>query len=582
MKCRICEQGCTIPEGSTGICRMYTVRGGEFVERHPDAYLTVMPVSIETVPVLHYSPRAKVLQVSTVGCTFSCPGCISEVLIGDPDGIAGALRHRSPAGMVERAEAEGCSGIVFCLNEPAASFPTFLRLARAAQEAGLSVGCSTNGYFTEEALNALIPHLDYMNVGLKGVSDGRYRACGAAHAAPVFRNIGLCAAAGVHVEASVMYLRGGEEEVLGAARRLVGISPEIPLQVMRFVPFGDACAGDEPTVLESEDLCRRAREILPFVYLFNSPGTPCLDTLCPRCGERIIGREFYGPMGARTVWARSSPVCSCGERLPVRGAIGTECFDEPGLLGGYRTTRAFEMVRAILACLGAGDGAALQGFWSGIVNENFIGGMHDRIQTIDGYLGLVDDIGARAGRQEEAAALHAWLSDRTEQVMVAVAGSDRRPRLYYSMGTPLFALNAGRFEVCLAGTAGATVVNRQIPRKGKPGVNISSEEFLALNPEVIIVSGFLSAPAEDYLRFCHEGGLIVDAVRTGAVYTMPPGWDFGSPRWVLGLMALAATLHPDHCAFDLDEEERAFYRRFYGVDPEAVNHNRSFRGTTVK
>lgn len=68
------------------------------------------------------------------------------------------------------------------------------------------------------------------------------------------------------------------------------------------------------------------------------------------------------------------------------------------------------------------------------------------------------------------------------------------------MGTPLFALNAGRFEVFLAETTGAEVVNRRVPRKGKPGVNLSREEFRALDPEVIFISGFLSAPPTDYLR----------------------------------------------------------------------------------
>lgn len=57
---------------------------------------------------------------------------------------------------------------------------------------------------------------------------------------------------------------------------------------------------------------------------------------------------------------------------------------------------------------------------------------------------------------------------------------------------------------------------------------------------------------------------------------MPPGWDFGSPRWVLGLMAIANTLHPDRCSFDLKEEQALFYRRFYGIDPAKASPNRSF------
>ena len=71
-------------------------------------------------------------------------------------------------------------------------------------------------------------------------------------------------------------------------------------------------------------------------------------------------------------------------------------------------------------------------------------------------------------------------------------------------------------------------------------------------------------------------GLSVDAVETGRVYTMPPGWDFGNPRWVLGLSAIAGTLHPESAAFDLAAEQDRFYRTFYGTDAAAITGNRSF------
>lgn len=97
------------------------------------------------------------------------------------------------------------------------------------------------------------------------------------------------------------------------------------------------------------------------------------------------------------------------------------------------------------------------------------------------------------------------------------------------MGTPLFALNAERFEMDLVEAAGGDPVNRKIERAGKPGVNITPEEFAAFNPEYIFISGFLSAPVSDYLAACQRLGLSADALELGRVYTMPPGWDFGNP-----------------------------------------------------
>lgn len=57
---------------------------------------------------------------------------------------------------------------------------------------------------------------------------------------------------------------------------------------------------------------------------------------------------------------------------------------------------------------------------------------------------------------------------------------------------------------------------------------------------------------------------------------MHPSWDFGSPRWILGLMTIANTIHPGLFDFSIDGEADQFYRKFYGVPYHSVATNRSF------
>lgn len=123
---------------------------------------------------------------------------------------------------------------------------------------------------------------------------------------------------------------------------------------------------------------------------------------------------------------------------------------------------------------------------------------------------------------------------------------------------------------------GGTYVNRAIGREGKPGITIGREEFLALGPDYLFTPGFLTSTVEDTLRYCSEHALAVPAVERGQVYSMHPSWDFGSPRWVLGLMTIANILHPDRFSFAIEGEADAFYRRFYGVPYRASAANRSF------
>ncbi len=575
MRCSICENRCVIGPGGVGRCRMYTNEGGTIVERYPDRYIAVMPIAIETMPMCHYYPRETFLQASGIGCTFSCGGCISETVALHAEAVSGALKHIPPDALIRRAREEGCRGIAFCLNDPTAMHRTFLAVARAARDAGLLVGCATNGYYTEETLHDLAPAIDFVNIGLKGASDARYRACGAVSAEPAFRAVKTLHEAGVHVEVSCIYACGYDDEIRAVAARIADISPDIPLLVMRFIPFGDESPEREPTIAESERICDDLRRRLRYVYLFNSPGTGYLDTVCPSCGERVVGREFFGPMGARTIAVPPDARCSCGFSLPVLGSIGKTPYAEPGMMGGYRFTRALEMVHAVLVCLGVESDADLARIWTGVIKDDYIRDLHGKIQTIDGYIGLVRDLGERSGRPEAAEALAAYIGDRVAAVSSAVEGYPR-PRVYYSMGTPLFALNADRFEMDLVEAAGGDPVNRRIVRAGKPGVNITPEEFAAFNPEYIFISGFLSAPASDYLTACRRMGLSADAIEHGRVYTLPPGWDFGNPRWVLGLSAIAGTLHPACAAFDLAAEEDRFYRTFYGAEASIRTGNRSF------
>jgi len=581
MKCTICENGCEIAEGRSGRCNMYINRNNTIVERFPESYLTMLPITIETMPMVHFAPKSKFFQVSTVGCNFTCPGCISETLTSHADAVAGALQTAAPEMVVNRAKKQECIGIVFCLNDPTVSYYSFLALAQAAKKAGLFVGCSTNGYFKESALRGLLPYIDFANIGLKGSSDERYRECGAASSDPVYRNIHILHEAGVHVEVSAMYINGADDEILRAAERVATISPDIPMQVMRFVPFGEAAPNLEPTIAASEQISDRIRDVLHHVYLFNSPGTEYLNTICPVCGKTVITREFYGPMGCRTASVEGGGTCTCGWQAPIRGPITDEQYTEFGMLGGYRTTRAIEMAHAILVTLSVRDDEELGDVLGEIIREDFIRGMHDRIQQIDSWIGLIEDLARRAGKEEEGRELIAYIMERVDIITEGGARAATHPDVYYSMGYPLFALNAERFETNLVEAAGGTCVNKQMTRKGKPGVNIPADELNGYNPAYMFISGFLSSPASDYLHYCATHGIETEATRNGQVYNVPAGWDFGSPRWILGFMYIANTIHPEIFSFDLEEEEREFYRRFYGITSGDIVQNRDFSRPSV-
>lgn len=566
MQCAICEHRCLIPENGTGICGMYTVAEGVQVETCPDQYLVMVPSEIESMPMLHYHPGGTFLQLCTVGCTMRCDGCVSWVLTESVAAIRGALWEMSPEAVVARARQAGCRGIMFCFNEPAVSFFTFKRLASHAREQGLLVGCATNGCFTEAAFRELLLHIDFINIGIKGSSDETYARLGARSAAPVFRNLRLSIESGVATEVAAVYVKGREEELRETARRVARLSPDIPFQVMRFIPLAMADGSLEPTVREAEELCGELEALLTHVYLFNSPGTEQLHTRCPACGEVMVTRGFNGPMCAHVTSWSEGETCSCGFPTPFAGSPERDGGAQVlGYFGGYKTIMALESVQTALAFLGERDPAVVSRVFRCVLESGFIAELYERSKSIDSWLEIIGQYERLAGREAEALALETFIRCHLSLVAELAAQVEQRPRVYLFLGHPLIALFGDKFECNLAELAGGDCVNGEILRDDTPGMTISAATLNRLDPEVMLGSGALGYPAGECRDICCETGVDARALRQGRVHSLAPYSASGRPDWILGLLHMANLLHPALFRFDMERIADRFYRRFLGM-----------------
>lgn len=542
-ECCCCAHHCRIPEGGYGRCGMYRGAGGAVVEVFPDSYLARYPTAVETVPFLHFWPGHTFYAVSSVGCNLSCPGCVSAIVAADPGTLAGALVRLPPGEVVHEAEAAGCRGIVFCINEPAVSLPTVLRLAGAAHDAGLLFGCSTNGYLGDDALRVLASVIDCVNVGLKGSSDACYRECGAASAGPAYRAVSRFHGAGVHVEVSAVYVRGREDEVLSTAERVAATDIGIPFQVMRFVPFPGGDPEREPSAREAEDLSGRVSAVLDHVYLFNTPGTDRLSTRCPTCGETLIRRVFNGPMGARNEQVHPGERCRCGGRVPVSGRIAPGWRPEPRYAGGYRPTRGLELVRSMLAAAGVADRATQGKILAAELASGGLSTLHERIATPRGFCSALRSYAAAGGRADEGERLSSDLLHIVSGIRDTIAGR-RRPRVYAALGHPLVPLFADKPEISLIIAAGGYPVNRNICQSDLDARPVTAREIDALRPEVVFYRAVAPVDTETFSRTCLDEGVLTEAVGRGAVYRFPAGTKTGCLGWAASIAAMAGILHP--------------------------------------
>jgi hypothetical protein len=106
-------------------------------------------------------------------------------------------------------------------------------------------------------------------------------------------------------------------------------------------------------------------------------------------------------------------------------------------------------------------------------------------------------------------------------------------------------------------------------------MTIREETLKRLDPDIILITGAMDYPADDFHDFCLRRGLDIKAVREKRVYNLRPYNTAGRPDWILGLMRMANIIHPEIFDFDMNGLADEFYERFLGVKLRSARRSRS-------
>lgn len=283
-RCEVCFHHCDIPEGGRGFCGARTNRGGKVVAGNYGRVTALALDPIEKKPLRRFRPGSRVLSVGSFGCNLRCPFCQNHEISWSAAALrlAETAETVSPEALVAaalRAKAQGNIGLAFTYNEPLIGWEFVRDTAALAHEAGLVNVLVTNGTAEAPILEALLPHIDAMNIDLKGFSARRYAEVLGGDLETVKAFIAR-AVRDCHVELTALIVPGENDTeaemraltewvaaLEGADGRTVG--PDIPLHVSRFFPrfhMTDRPATDIETVYRLADV---ARERLRYVYTGN-------------------------------------------------------------------------------------------------------------------------------------------------------------------------------------------------------------------------------------------------------------------------------------------------------------------------
>ena len=270
--CSLCPHHCRLADGETGFCRARTNEGGAIRCKNYGRLTSVALDPIEKKPLYHFHPGSFILSVGSFGCNLRCPFC-QNYTISMADGQS-ETQDVTPAGLAALAHdlsrrPHGNIGVAFTYNEPLLSYEFIMDTAPLLHERSLSVVLVTNGMIAPAPLEALLPHVDAMNIDLKGWQPDFYRRLGGDLAAvkhTIARAVKSC-----HVEVTTLIIPGQNDsagDMEEESRWLASLSPDLPLHISRYFPRWHENTPATP-IETIERLAAIARKHLRFVHKGN-------------------------------------------------------------------------------------------------------------------------------------------------------------------------------------------------------------------------------------------------------------------------------------------------------------------------
>lgn len=273
--CDVCPKFCKLREGQIGFCRARSNIGGKIVPINYGQATSLALDPIEKKPLMRFCSGTYILSYGSYGCNLRCPYCQNaSISMAGPDNCP----HRliTPEGLTDLAvdlsrQEPGNIGVAFTYNEPTVCFEFIRDTSKLLHEAGLKSVVVTNGGLVRKYADELLPHVDALNIDLKGFSDEFYR-----YVKGEFDTVKEFIKAAVehecHVELTTLVIptkNDDPEEMEREVEWITSISPEIPLHLSRFFPrykVDDLPPTPAETIYRLEDI---AQKKLKYVYTGN-------------------------------------------------------------------------------------------------------------------------------------------------------------------------------------------------------------------------------------------------------------------------------------------------------------------------
>jgi len=319
VRCGVCPRRCVIEDGERGFCNVRENQGGKLLSLVYGKAVSSSVDPIEKKPLFHFAPGTRALSIATMGCNLRCDFCQNFSISQDWDEVIG--EDLMPEDVVREVKMYRCQGVAYTYTEPT----VFLEYARDTMEKvspQLYNVFVSNGYMTEEALKEITPHLDAINVDLKGDEEFYRKHCGVPDMEPVLDTLKALSERDILVEVTNLIIPGENDSDEDIRERVGWIKENMgrdtPVHFSRFRPsfrMTDKKSTPVSTLERAIEIAKN--EGMNHVYCGNVPGHRSESTYCPRCGELLIKRHGFSVQEFKL--NKSMRCFNCGKELNIKG-----------------------------------------------------------------------------------------------------------------------------------------------------------------------------------------------------------------------------------------------------------------------
>lgn len=301
--CDFCFRRCCLSEGQKGYCGARQNIDGEIISVNYGQLVSLALDPVEKKPLYHFLPHTKTLSVSESGCNYSCLFCqnweISQKIVKEEE--------TDPSSLAAYCLRYGVPSVSYTYSEPLVWQDYMIRSAEEAKKKGVRNIMVTNGSFSCEALERIVPLIDAFNIDLKG-DDEFYETVCKASLQPVLDGIEYIVSHGRHIEVTTMLIEGMHDEkmvmMLGSILCERGVSV---WHLSRFFPRYRMKDREETSEAFLSSMLSVAKESgIPYIYggntmipavavcphcgrVLRDDVSQMLPSVCPGCGETVYG-----------------------------------------------------------------------------------------------------------------------------------------------------------------------------------------------------------------------------------------------------------------------------------------------------